>query len=92
MSLYSDVNEVITSSLQIEKIKSDDISSITNEDGETKHSDMEIAHQEETNQRNIEDGNKDTSDEYHHSLWKWPSGRSKLTKVIIQCHHSCILS
>lgn len=79
VSLYSDVHEMITP-LQIEKIKSDD-DKIANDDNETKHSDMEIAHQEETNQGNVEEGNKDTPDEYRHSLWKWPSGRSKLTKT-----------
>ena len=67
--------------LQIEKIKSDD-DKTANDDNETKRSDMEIAHQEETNQGNVEEGNKDTPDEYRHSLWKWPSGRSKLTKVV----------
>lgn len=45
---------------------------------------MEMTCQEdsqEVNQGNVEEGNKETVDEYAHSLWKWPSGRSKLTKV-----------
>lgn len=42
--------------------------------------DMEIVHSDEVDQ-NV-DTNKEVLDEYEHSLWKWPTGRSKLTKVI----------
>lgn len=80
--LYSDINEKKATSLQIEKFNNDD-DKIANEENEPKSSDMEIACQEESHQGNVEEGSKETSDEYHHSLWKWPSGRCKLTKVAI---------
>ncbi|CAH0716132.1 unnamed protein product, partial [Brenthis ino] len=78
--LYSDINEKKVASLQIEKINNDD-DKIVNEENEPKPNDMEIAYQEDSHQGNVEEGSKETSDEYHHSLWKWPSGRSKLTKT-----------
>nr|XP_026498214.1 sodium/potassium/calcium exchanger 4 isoform X2 [Vanessa tameamea] len=82
-SLFTDTNEKKLSadaSLQVEKIKNDDDKSVSGEN-DPKVSDMEIACQEETNQGNVEEGNKEVVEEYRHSLWKWPSGRSKLTKT-----------
>ncbi|XP_050360492.1 sodium/potassium/calcium exchanger 4 isoform X2 [Nymphalis io] len=83
VSLFTDTNEKklsADSSLQVEKIKNDDDKSLNGEN-DPKVSDMEIACQEETNQGNVEEGNKEVVEEYRHSLWKWPSGRSKLTKT-----------
>ncbi|XP_046977385.1 sodium/potassium/calcium exchanger 4 isoform X1 [Vanessa cardui] len=83
VSLFTDTNEKKLSSdasLQVEKIKNDDDKSVSGEN-EPKVSDMEIACQEEANQGNVEEGNKEVVEEYRHSLWKWPSGRSKLTKT-----------
>ncbi|XP_022118341.1 sodium/potassium/calcium exchanger 3 [Pieris rapae] len=51
----------------------------TNEDTSVNVLDMEIVHSDEVNQ-NV-DTNKEVLDEYEHSLWKWPTGRSKLTKA-----------
>ncbi|CAF4752977.1 unnamed protein product [Pieris macdunnoughi] len=51
----------------------------TNEDTSVNVVDLEIVHSDEVNQ-NV-DTNKEVLDEYEHSLWKWPTGRSKLTKA-----------
>lgn len=79
ITLYADTNEkknVIDTELQIDKTKIEE----TNEE-EHRISNMEIATPEDGNRENIEQGNKESIDEYEHSLWKWPSGRSNLTKV-----------
>lgn len=55
-------------------------SKIMQADNESKNIDMEIACPDE-NQPNQDDNNKEPTDEYEHSLWKWPSGRSWLSKV-----------
>ncbi|XP_072930483.1 sodium/potassium/calcium exchanger 3 isoform X2 [Epargyreus clarus] len=62
--------------------KSDDIKTI-NIEVESKIGDMEIASQEVNVDQvvEVEEENKDETDEYEHSLWKWPSGRSKITKT-----------
>lgn len=49
-------------------------------DNEPKTIDLEIACPDD-NQANEDDNNKEPTDEYEHSLWKWPSGRSWLSKV-----------
>lgn len=49
---------------------------------ESKPNEMEIACIDETVEE-LEIANKEKVDEYEHSLWKWPSGRSWLTKVKI---------
>ncbi|XP_045784252.1 sodium/potassium/calcium exchanger 5 isoform X2 [Maniola jurtina] len=85
ISLYTDANEkkaVVDTSLPIEKSKNDD--DTINVQADPKVGTMEIACQEdnqEVNQGNVEEGNKATVDAYEHSLWKWPTGRSKLTKI-----------
>ncbi|CAG9558394.1 unnamed protein product [Danaus chrysippus] len=79
ITLYADTNEkknVIDTELQIDKAKIEE----TNEE-EHRISNMEIATPEDGNRENIEQGNKESIDEYEHSLWKWPSGRSNLTKI-----------
>ncbi|XP_038216724.1 sodium/potassium/calcium exchanger 3 isoform X2 [Zerene cesonia] len=50
-----------------------------NDDTTVNVGDMEIVHSDEVNQ-NV-DTNKEALDENEHSLWKWPSGRSNLTKA-----------
>ncbi|XP_026333075.1 sodium/potassium/calcium exchanger 3 [Hyposmocoma kahamanoa] len=55
-------------------------SKIIQVDNESKNIDMEIACPDE-NQANQDDNNKESTDEYEHSLWKWPSGRSWLSKT-----------
>ncbi|XP_045458114.1 sodium/potassium/calcium exchanger 3 [Melitaea cinxia] len=81
--IYKDANEkklAVDTTQQIEKFKNDDDKS-ANGENDSKVGDMEIACQEDTNQSNVEEGNKEAVEEYRHSLWKWPSGRSKLTKT-----------
>nr|XP_013189241.1 unnamed protein product [Amyelois transitella] len=52
------------------------------EDTDSKTIDMEIVTPEEiADNANTEEADKETVDEYEHSLWKWPSGRSCLTKT-----------
>lgn len=49
---------------------------------ESKANDVEIANPEENAAvANVEENNKEAEDKYVHSLWKWPTGRSWLTKV-----------
>ncbi|CAG5008167.1 unnamed protein product [Parnassius apollo] len=49
---------------------------------DSKPSETEIVSQDENaHNDNIEEGNNNKTDEYEHSLWKWPSGRSVLTKI-----------
>ncbi|XP_039763363.1 sodium/potassium/calcium exchanger 3 isoform X4 [Pararge aegeria] len=85
LPIDNDANEkkaVVDTSLRVEKHKNDDEN--INAQAEPKISTMEIACQEETqevNEGNLEEGNKETLDKYEHSLWKWPTGRSKLTKI-----------
>lgn len=79
ISLYTDANE---KKAVVEKSINDDDN--INVQADPKVGTMEITCQEdslEVNQGNVEEGNKETVAEYEHSLWKWPSGRSKLTKV-----------
>lgn len=78
LPLYPDVNEKSGES-QIEKVNDDDKN--TNVQVEPKSNDFEIACSADENvaQQNTVD---DREDEYEHSLWKWPSGRSCFTKVI----------
>ncbi|XP_041987394.1 sodium/potassium/calcium exchanger 3 isoform X2 [Aricia agestis] len=73
--LYSDVSEK-----KAVDNKGFDEDQITNDEHIPKI-DNEIALQDEINQVNIEEGNKEAADEYEHSLWKWPSGRSAITKA-----------
>lgn len=83
MPIYTDANEkklAVDSTHQVEKFRNDDDKSV-NDENDSKVGDMEIACQEDTNQSNVEEGNKEAVEQYRHSLWKWPSGRSKLTKV-----------
>lgn len=40
-----------------------------------------VAAEENVNEANTEEANKEAKDDYEHSLWKWPAGRSCLTKV-----------
>ncbi|XP_023953917.1 sodium/potassium/calcium exchanger 3 isoform X3 [Bicyclus anynana] len=80
----NDANEkkaVVDTSLQIEKSKNDDDS--INVQVDPKVSTMEIAIQGDNQEiiQDIEEASKEPTDKYEHSLWKWPSGRSKLTKI-----------
>lgn len=51
-------------------------------DIESKANDVEVANPEDNaTVVNVEENNKETEDKYVHSLWKWPTGRSWLTKV-----------
>ncbi|XP_047040878.1 sodium/potassium/calcium exchanger 3 isoform X6 [Helicoverpa zea] len=51
-------------------------------DIENKANDVEIVHHEDSIAvANVDDANKEVEDKYVHSLWKWPSGRSWLTKA-----------
>lgn len=49
-------------------------------DNESKAIDLELACPDD-NQNNQDDNNKESTDEYEHSLCKWPSGRSWISKV-----------
>lgn len=83
-TIYSEVSEkknVVES--QSEKVVSDDDNN-KNDDIISKISDTDITIQEEPTQQNVEEVNRDV-DEYKHSIWKWPSGRSKFTKVSLYC-------
>nr|XP_021187578.2 sodium/potassium/calcium exchanger 3 isoform X2 [Helicoverpa armigera] len=51
-------------------------------DIENKANDVEIVHHEDSIAvANVDEANKEVEDKYVHSLWKWPSGRSWLTKA-----------
>lgn len=78
LPLYPDVKEK-SGETHIEKISDDDL----NVRVECKSNDIEIVCNTEENvaQQNMEVGDKEAVDEYEHSLWKWPSGRSCFTKV-----------
>ncbi|CAH0578195.1 unnamed protein product [Chrysodeixis includens] len=50
-------------------------------DIEAKVNDIEVANPEEVvAPASVAESNKDAEDKYEHSLWKWPTGRSWLTK------------
>lgn len=51
-------------------------------DMENKDNDVEVENSEENQSVvNVDENNKEGEDKYVHSLWKWPTGRSWLTKV-----------
>ncbi|XP_028167449.1 sodium/potassium/calcium exchanger 3-like isoform X3 [Ostrinia furnacalis] len=78
----NDVNEKSGDTLRTEKVSDDERNKIVDIEVEHKSNDVEIACTEEnTGQQNLEVGDKDPVDEYEHSLWKWPSGRSCITKT-----------
>ncbi|XP_028167448.1 sodium/potassium/calcium exchanger 5 isoform X1 [Ostrinia nubilalis] len=82
LPLYPDVNEKSGDTLRTEKVSDDERNKIVDIEVEHKSNDVEIACTEEnTGQQNLEVGDKDPVDEYEHSLWKWPSGRSCITKT-----------
>ncbi|XP_068617429.1 sodium/potassium/calcium exchanger 3 [Battus philenor] len=75
LSLYRDGNQK-----RLETIEDEDKN--INIQVEPKICETEIANQEDNNSKgDVEDANRSETDEYEHSLWKWPSGRSNLTKV-----------
>ncbi|XP_053624234.1 sodium/potassium/calcium exchanger 5 isoform X2 [Plodia interpunctella] len=62
-------------------VKEEDTDKNVNE-ADSKTNDMEIGIPEENANNTItEESNKETADKYEHSLWKWPTGRSCLTKT-----------
>ncbi|KAI5641344.1 sodium/calcium exchanger protein domain-containing protein [Phthorimaea operculella] len=66
---------------QIEK-GGDGQEKIINIEPDNQNNDVEVVSPEDNpNQPNAEEVNKEVVDEYKHSLWKWPSGRSWLTKT-----------
>lgn len=86
LSLYSDINEKnseidIANSVKLPAADGEKDKNISI-DIESKANDLEIANPEETVAPAIADEtNKEAEDKYVHSLWKWPSRRSWLTKV-----------
>lgn len=88
LSLYPDKNEKhseidTTNSVNLPAADGDKANNIC-VDIESKANDVEIANPEENAAvANIDENNKDAEDKYVHSLWKWPTGRSWLTKVTI---------
>lgn len=82
---YPDGNEKGSgiNTLPLEKITDDEghIKNISIEI-DSKANELGIASSEDNvNQAALEDGNNDAVDEYVHSLWKWPTGRSCFTKA-----------
>lgn len=75
ISLYCDGNE-----RKLETIEDEDKN--VNIEVDSKACESEIISQEDnTRKDDTGETNKSETDEYEHSLWKWPSGRSYLTKV-----------
>ncbi|XP_031767305.1 probable sodium/potassium/calcium exchanger CG1090 isoform X2 [Galleria mellonella] len=83
LSPYPDVSEknIEIESSQIEKTSLAEIEKTKNNDVETRTIDMDIVCSEDNVNQSNTDETKDGVDEYEHSLWKWPTGRSCLTKT-----------
>lgn len=88
LSLCPDKNEKnseidTTNSVNIPSVDGDKAKNICI-DIESKVNDVEIVNPEENAVvANVEENNKEAEDKYVHSLWKWPTGRSWLTKVTL---------
>lgn len=81
LPLYPDVIEKSGETLRTEKVSGDEKNNVDVQ-VESKCNEVEIACTEENaGQQTLEIGEKEPVDEYEHSLWKWPSGRSCFTKV-----------
>lgn len=87
LSLYSDKNEKnseidTTHTVKLPVAVGEKVHNICI-DVEPKPNDVEVATPDEQNvQPTNPDENTKAVDEYEHSLWQWPSGRSCFTKVI----------
>ncbi|XP_075990855.1 sodium/potassium/calcium exchanger zydeco isoform X2 [Anticarsia gemmatalis] len=84
LSLYPDKNE----KSEIETSQSAKQPAVDGEKGnnicidiESKNNDMDVATIDESVQQTNSEENNKAVDEYEHSLWKWPSGRSCFTKT-----------
>lgn len=85
-TLSLQVIEENTSGSSWEKLPDGDVGNNVSIDVETKTNDAEVVRSEPNAvQVAWEEANKEP-DEYQHSLWKWPSGRSWLTKVNSMIH------
>lgn len=88
LSLYSDKSGKnsemdILHSVKLPAVADGEKTNNTCIDIDSKTNDMEVAKSDENlQQANVDDSNK-AADEYEHSLWKWPSGRSCFTKVLL---------
>ncbi|XP_059055190.1 sodium/potassium/calcium exchanger 3 isoform X2 [Achroia grisella] len=82
-SLENDINEknCEIESSQIEKTSLGEIGKSINNDVETRTIDMDIVNPEDNVNQSNTDEIKEAGDDYEHSLWKWPTGRSCLTKT-----------
>lgn len=86
VSLHTDSNENNSENDVTGKIPVKDGLKFINIDIDSKVNDIELIHADEPIQRALDDTNKDSTEKYEHSLWKWPSGRSCITKVSVDCN------
>lgn len=95
LSLLPDMNEKNSEMGTAQKLPVDDGDKAINIciDIEAKVNDIEIANPEENvTPASVGESNKEAEDKYEHSLWKWPTGRSWLTKVIYKELQNLFLS
>ncbi|XP_049885509.1 sodium/potassium/calcium exchanger 5 isoform X1 [Pectinophora gossypiella] len=82
VSQHPDGNEKSITDVTLPEKGDENLNKVVNIEIDSKTNDSEPARPDEgVNQTSVDETNKEKVDEYEHSLWKWPSGRSWLTKT-----------